>query len=146
MPLAQYMHYALGSDHAVTVIVQRLAHANLSSATKRRQQEEQKLLEVGTVKLSCPLRDSALRSMDCHTHTLAVFHSASHPQMAVSSCPLGAAVIRGVSYAASYASCSSEHCQISFILSCLLFFCCFYELILFKLLQNRQFMTYHILG
>ncbi len=134
MPLAQYMHYALGSDHAVTVIVQRLAHANLSSATKRRQQEEQKLLEVGTVKLSCPLRDSALRSMDCHTH------------MAVSSCPLGAAVIRGVSYAASYASCSSEHCQISFILSCLLLSAAFKKLILFKLLQNRQFMTYHILG
>ncbi|KAL0026873.1 hypothetical protein WJX77_008203 [Trebouxia sp. C0004] len=46
MPLAQYMHYALGSDHAVTVILRRLADANLSSATKRRQQEEQKLLEA----------------------------------------------------------------------------------------------------
>ena len=53
MPLAQYMHHALGSDHAVTVMLQRLADANLSSATKRRQQEEQKLLEVGTVGLCC---------------------------------------------------------------------------------------------
>jgi len=51
MPLAQYMHHALGSDHAVTVMLQRLADANLSSATKRKQQEEQKLLEVGTVEL-----------------------------------------------------------------------------------------------
>lgn len=46
MPLAQYMHHALSSDHAVTIVVQRLADANLSSATKRRQQEEQKLLEA----------------------------------------------------------------------------------------------------
>ncbi len=55
MPLAQYMHHALGSDHAVTVMLQRLADANLSSATKRKQQEEQKLLEVESVELSCPV-------------------------------------------------------------------------------------------
>lgn len=55
MPLAQYMHHALGSDHAVTVMLQRLADANLSSATRRRQQEEQKLLEVGSVEPGCPV-------------------------------------------------------------------------------------------
>ena len=40
------MQHALGNDHAVTSMLQRLAEANLSSATKKRQQEEQKLLEV----------------------------------------------------------------------------------------------------
>lgn len=45
-PLAQYMQQALGSDHAVSNIVQRLADANLSKATKARQQEQQKLQEV----------------------------------------------------------------------------------------------------
>ena len=46
MPLAQYMQQALGSDHAVSNIMQRLADANLSKATKARQQEQQKLQEV----------------------------------------------------------------------------------------------------
>lgn len=46
MPLAQYMQHALGGDHAVTHIMHRLADANLSSATKARQQEQQRLQEV----------------------------------------------------------------------------------------------------
>ena len=46
MPLAQYMQHALGHDHAVTLIMQRLADANLSTATKARQQEQQRLQEV----------------------------------------------------------------------------------------------------
>ena len=46
LPLAQYMQHAVGSDHAVTTMVHRLAEANLSSATKARRQEQQKLLEV----------------------------------------------------------------------------------------------------
>lgn len=45
-PLAQYMQQALGSDHAVSSIMQRLADANLSKATKARQQEQQKLQQV----------------------------------------------------------------------------------------------------
>ena len=45
-PLAQYMHHALGVDNAVTVITQRLAEANLSTATVVKQQEQQKLAEV----------------------------------------------------------------------------------------------------
>ena len=46
MPLAQYMQYALGHKHAVTNIMHRLADANLSTATKARQQEQRKLQEV----------------------------------------------------------------------------------------------------
>ena len=46
MPLAQYMQHALGLDHAVTQITQRLADSNLSTATKARQQEQQRLQEV----------------------------------------------------------------------------------------------------
>ena len=46
MPLAQYMQHALGSQHVVTSLVQKAAEANLSSATKARKQEQQKLLEV----------------------------------------------------------------------------------------------------
>lgn len=72
MPLAQYMHHALGSDHAVTVVVQRLADANLSSATKRRQQEEQKLLEVETAELWIwlPRCETLLWGVLIATHTL----------------------------------------------------------------------------
>jgi len=94
MPLSQYMHHALGSDHAVTVMLQPLADANLSSATKRRQQEEQKLLEVGTVALGrpivrlCPAEGGV-------PHMLAVSHCACHAQMAVSKPPLGSAVLTG---------------------------------------------------
>lgn len=47
MPLAQYMQHALGSQHTVTSLVQKAAEANLSSATKARKQEQQKLVEVG---------------------------------------------------------------------------------------------------
>lgn len=46
MPLAQYMQHALGNQHIVTSLVQKAAEANLSSATKARKQEQQKLLEV----------------------------------------------------------------------------------------------------
>ena len=94
MPLSQYMHHALGSHHAVTVMLQPLADANLSSATKRRQQEEQKLLEVGTVALGrpivrlCPAEGGV-------PHMLAVSHCACHAQMAVSKPPLGSAVLTG---------------------------------------------------
>lgn len=45
-PLAQYMQHALGSQHIVTTLVHKAAEANLSSATKARRQEQQKLLEV----------------------------------------------------------------------------------------------------
>lgn len=72
MPLAQYMHHALSSDHAVTIVVQRLADANLSSATKRRQQEEQKLLEVETAELWIwlPRCETLLCRVLIATHTL----------------------------------------------------------------------------
>ena len=117
MPLAQYMHHALGSDHAVTVMLQRLADANLSSATKRKQQEEQKLLEVGTWLTHC-------RTLLCGgwiaKHTFAISHCAIHVQMVVPSCPipspppsLGSAVLLrgrgggGLPRATSYVSCST---------------------------------------
>ena len=116
MPLAQYMHYALGSDHAVTVMLQRLADANLSSATKRRQQEEQKLLEVEIVELSCPIVRlcSAERALP---DILTVSCCASLIQMAMFKRPLGSAVIQQVGF---------------------FFFCCFYELLLFETLQICQ--------
>ncbi|KAL3153047.1 hypothetical protein ABBQ38_012071 [Trebouxia sp. C0009 RCD-2024] len=46
MPLAQYMQHALGHDHTVTNIMLKLADANLSTATKARQQEQQRLQEA----------------------------------------------------------------------------------------------------
>lgn len=67
-PLAQYMQQALGSDHAVSSIMQRLADTNLSKATKARQQEQQKLQEVMHVHM-----DTCMAVNCCHNNIYMFF-------------------------------------------------------------------------
>ena len=132
MPLAQYMHHALGSDHAVTVMLQRLADANLSSATKRKQQEEQKLLEVGTVELGLPIAGlcSAEGGLpNRHLLSLTVQSTFRWPCLAAPSPPpsLGSAVLLrgrgGRRSSMCNVICFLQHCHISFVTSSLSKFC-----------------------